>query len=230
MSAREQMLTRIRAALRDAERDDTSPPDERRSTAVGPVPPDQRRPLRSPEELVERFAERVADYRATVRRCGADAVRETIAGALAELDGIEAVAVPAGLAAGWRPEQATYDGSAIGVAELERIDAVVTACRVVIAETGTIVLDHGPDQGPRRLTLVPDVHVCVVAAAQVVADVDDAFAVLRPAGAADPALTPPLTFVSGPSATSDIELQRVEGVHGPRSLIVVLVDDAPPAA
>lgn len=142
---------------------------------------------------------------------------------MAELDAIEAVAVPAGLPAAWRPEQAEHDGTTIGIAELDRIDAVVTACRVVIAETGTIVLDHGPDQGPRRLTLVPDVHVCVVSSDQVVADVDDAFAVLAPPDAADPAATPPLTFVSGPSATSDIELQRVEGVHGPRTLIVVLV-------
>lgn len=222
MSAREQMLDRIRGALRDAERDDTTPPAERPGTTVGPVPADQRRPQRSPEELVERFAERVADYRATVRRCAADEVRATITAALAELDAIEAVAVPAGLPAGWRPEQAERDGTTIGIAELDRIDAVVTACRVVIAETGTIVLDHGPDQGPRRLTLVPDVHVCVVSSDQVVADVDDAFAVLAPPEAADPAATPPLTFVSGPSATSDIELQRVEGVHGPRTLIVVL--------
>jgi L-lactate dehydrogenase complex protein LldG len=110
----------------------------------------------------------------------------------------------------------------LATAELPAVTAVVTACRTAIAETGTIVLDHAADQGPRRLTLVPDRHVCVVRSGQLVDDVDDGFLALRPAPHEHP---PPLTIVSGPSATSDIELQRVEGVHGPRTLVVVVVDE-----
>ncbi|MFE7773683.1 lactate utilization protein C [Streptomyces sp. NPDC057445] len=108
------------------------------------------------------------------------------------------------------------DRAGTAPAELDAVDSVVTGCALAIAETGTIVLDGGPDQGRRRITLVPDHHICVVRApGQVVASVPQALPRLDPVR--------PLTWISGPSATSDIELDRVEGVHGPRTLEVVLV-------
>lgn len=223
MSGRDKVLARVRAALRTAER--AAGPEHHDP----PAPARRPRPAYDPAELVDAFAERVADYRATVVRTTRDGVRAAVAAALADLDP-ERVAAPPGLPDGWAPEGAR-DGAALTADDLRGIDGVVTACRVAVAETGTIVLDHAADQGPRRLALVPDRHVCVVRASQLVPDVDDAFLVLRPdapgdGGPAGPDRAPPLTLVSGPSATSDIELQRVEGVHGPRTLVVVLIDDA----
>ncbi|MER7083988.1 LutC/YkgG family protein, partial [Saccharopolyspora kobensis] len=111
------------------------------------------------------------------------------------------------------------DGTGIDTAGLERVDAVITTAVVGIASTGTIVLDHGPGQGHRAVTLVPDVHICVVAESQVADDVPEGLRRLDPAR--------PMTFISGPSATSDIELNRVEGVHGPRTLHVLVTPDEP---
>jgi L-lactate dehydrogenase complex protein LldG len=144
-----------------------------------------------------------------VVRCSADDVEARVAEALPP--GARVV-VPDGLP--WQVNGALADDG-LSALDLDRVDAVVTAATVGIASTGTIVLSHGPGQGRRALTLVPDLHVCVVRADQVVADVPDAVALLDPAR--------PTTWVSGPSATSDIELNRVEGVHGPRTLHVVLV-------
>jgi L-lactate dehydrogenase complex protein LldG len=193
MSARDEILARVRSALADV------------SPAVS-VPAAPRAPDRG--DLVALFVERVEDYRATVTRCGADDLAGVVAGVLA---GARAV-VPPGL-------DLAVPGSVVdtgfSAAELDGIDAVVTRARVGIAETGTIVLDHTADQGRRAISLVPDLHVCIVDVGQVVADVPDAIALLDPARA--------LTWISGPSATSDIELDRVEGVHGPRTLHVVLV-------
>ena len=193
-SARDEILARVRAALDGVE-------------PAGPLPvPPTVRPV---DDLVGLFVERVEDYRAVVTRCRPDEVEATVAAALA---GGSAV-VPSGL--GFDVPGAVVDDG-LSAADLDGIDAVVTAARVGVAETGTIVLDHADDQGRRAISLVPDLHVCVVRADQVVADVPDAVALLDPAR--------PLTWISGPSATSDIELNRVEGVHGPRTLHVVVVD------
>ena len=192
-SARDEILGKVRAAL----------------SATAPAP---RPPIPSgsaPEDVVGLFAERVADYRATVVRCTPRTLRTKLKAALPE----GRVVVPPGLSVNV-PDAVVDDG--LTAAELDACVAVVTDATVGIAETGTIVLDHGPGQGRRAITLVPDVHVCIVRADQVVADVPDAMPRLDPAR--------PLTWISGPSATSDIELDRVEGVHGPRTLHVLLVD------
>jgi L-lactate utilization protein LutC len=191
MSAREEILRRVREATAGVEA-----PTRPALADSGPV-------------SVDLFAERVADYRAVVERCTTDQLPERVAAAVEGR-----VVVPAGL--GVEVADA-IDDDQLTAAELDRIDTVVTEARVGIAETGTIVLDHGPGQGRRALTLVPDRHVCIVRADQVVADVQDALALLDHAR--------PLTWISGPSATSDIELDRVEGVHGPRNLHVLLVED-----
>jgi L-lactate dehydrogenase complex protein LldG len=212
VSSRERILGRVRRALADVPRDDT--PYERA------VPRDYLREHgeRSPEETVELLAENLADYRAIVHRCQDGELSELLARLLAGR-GSRSVLVPPGLPPHWLaavdatrvPDRA--DGTPH---DLDRVDSVVTGCAVAIAETGTIVLDGGPDQGRRRITLIPDHHICVVRVpGQVVASVPTALERLDPVR--------PLTWISGPSATSDIELDRVEGVHGPRTLEVVLV-------
>jgi L-lactate dehydrogenase complex protein LldG len=210
MSAREEILSRLREATTDI----TTPLGHR-----GPVPVIQ---VESPgaEETLELFAENVADYRATVVRCGPADVGTLVAEALARA-GSRSVVVPHGLDAGW--VSPAHDAGVelrsdeqLDAYGLDVVDAVITASRVGIATTGTIVLDHAEDQGRRALSLVPDQHVCVVRADQVVHDVPAAVALLDPHR--------PLTWISGPSATSDIELDRVEGVHGPRTLDVIIVE------
>jgi L-lactate dehydrogenase complex protein LldG len=177
---------------------------------------------RSAGQTVELLAENLADYRAIVHRCTAADLPATLAGMLAAR-GSKTVLVPPGLEPSWLADadaEQVPDRAGSTPHELDRIDSVVTACAVAVAETGTIVLDGGPDQGRRRITLVPDHHICVVRVPdQVVSSVPQALERLDPVR--------PLTWISGPSATSDIELDRVEGVHGPRTLEVVLVDSQP---
>ena len=177
------------------------------------VPRDYHRDPPTGAGNVERFAETVAEYRARVHRIGVDAIASTVL----ELVGPDAtVVIPADLPPEWVTGLTTVrDAPALGVEQLDRADAVLTGCTLGIAATGTIVLDAGPGQGRRALSLVPDHHLCVVRAEQIVDTVPQAFAELT--------ATRPLTFISGPSATSDIELQRVEGVHGPRTLDVLIV-------
>lgn len=203
MTPREEVLNRVRSALGGA-------------VAAKPVSRDyDHRGTHAPGsgEAVALLAERVDDYQARVFQVSTEQVPETLAELLA---GHRTVVVPADLPAEW---VAACPGVVIDenltALELDEIDAVVTGCSVAIAVTGTIVLDAGAAQGRRILTLVPDHHVCVVRADQVVESVPEAVARLDP--------TRPLTFISGPSATSDIELQRVEGVHGPRTLDVIIV-------
>jgi L-lactate dehydrogenase complex protein LldG len=159
---------------------------------------------------VDRFVERVSDYRAEVMRCEEADVEATLA-RLIESAGH--VVAPEGLR--WPLPASVVVGDRSNH-ELERVDAVITGATLGIEETGTIVLTHGPGEGRRAMTLVPDVHVCLIRAEQVVPDVPAAVARLDPAR--------PTTWISGPSATSDIELKRVEGVHGPRTLQVIVVD------
>jgi L-lactate dehydrogenase complex protein LldG len=182
-----------------------------------PHPPEVPRGYRSTPRgwLPERFSARVAEYRATVHRCDAEVITPTIARIVATR-GSPAVVCATGVSALLQPPlEVIVDDGALSAHELDGIGTVVTGCAVAIAETGTFVLDGGPASGRRLLSLVPDHHVCIVREDQIVDDVPEAFDLL------DPGL--PLTFVSGPSATSDIELDRVEGVHGPRVLDVVVV-------
>jgi L-lactate dehydrogenase complex protein LldG len=193
-----------------------------RAISVGPaaaVPRDYLTSLGARVDVVERFAERVADYRADVHRASASNLPATIAAALAGR-GARSLVVPSGVPSEWLAGldpsiQQLTDDPALTHAQLDAVDAVITGCAVAIAETGTIVLDAASSQGRRVLSLLPDCHLCVVRADQVVGEIAEALARLDPCR--------PLTWISGPSATSDIELDRVEGVHGPRKLDVVIV-------
>jgi L-lactate utilization protein LutC len=195
MSARDEILRKVRAALDGVEAGYAVPVAPR----IAPL-----------ADLVGHFAERVADYQAIVERCPADELAARVAAALP--DGARVV-VPSGLSV---DVPGADEDAGFSAYELDAYDAVVTEARVGIAETGTIVLDHGPGQGRRAISLVPDLHVCIVRTDQVVPDVPDALPLLDPARAH--------TWISGPSATSDIELERVEGVHGPRKLVLILVE------
>jgi L-lactate dehydrogenase complex protein LldG len=198
-SARDEVLARVRAALRDV------------SAGEAPEPAPYEPPPAPAGDPVQRFAERVADYRATVRE--AEDLAATIARVCDE-HGARRIGVPAELP--WRPDAIELvEDRGLSARELDALDGALTGCALAIAETGTIVLDGGERSGRRALTLVPDLHLCVVERAQVVATVPEAIRALE-------GRRGPFTFVSGPSATSDIELDRVEGVHGPRRLEVLL--------
>jgi L-lactate dehydrogenase complex protein LldG len=167
------------------------------------------------EQRVALFCERVGEYRADVRRC------DDVAATVASL-GARRLVVPGGVPQAWRSDELELvDDHGLSPYELDALDGALTGCTVAIAETGTIVLTADAAEGRRALTLVPDLHVCVVGEHQIVELVPEALARIEELGLRGR----PITFVSGPSATSDIELSRVEGVHGPRHLVVLVVKE-----
>jgi L-lactate dehydrogenase complex protein LldG len=212
-ASREAILAVIAAALRDV------PEDERPQDVVVP----RAYARREPGDVVQRFVERVSEYEAEVFRVASD----EIAAAVTErcwLRGLTRLGIPADLPESWRPNDVDLvPESGLDARALDALDGALTGCALAIAETGTIVLDTGPRQGTRALTLVPDYHLCVVEEEQIVGGVPEAMTLIA---AGIRRLLRPVTFVSGPSATSDIELSRVEGVHGPRTLDVLVVSRA----
>jgi L-lactate dehydrogenase complex protein LldG len=211
-STRDEILAKIRAALGDVPRGEMPEATEivRDYLHVS---------NQSREQILELFIDRLIDYKATVGRVAPRDLSRAIAAAC-DRRGIRRLAVPPDLADGWAPEGVeVVRDRGLSHRELDAVDGVLTACALAIAQTGTIILDGGPGQGRRALTLLPDYHLCVVRADQVVGLVPEGVRRLT----ADSKR--PMTWISGPSATSDIELNRVEGVHGPRTLEVLVVDD-----
>ena len=214
-TAREEILRRIRRAIYDV-------PKEERPEDI-PVERGYRKEDDVPsEEMIEHFAENVAEYEAAVHRVSEADLKEAITEACRRR-GARRLVVPPGLPEGWVPDgvEALRDdtGTQLTKEELDKSDGVLTGCALGIAQTGTIVLDAGERQGRRALTLLPDYHLCVVRKEQIVGLVPEAFARLANAVKTEGRA---VTFISGPSATSDIELDRVEGVHGPRTLEVLI--------
>jgi L-lactate dehydrogenase complex protein LldG len=206
-TARSEILERIAAAVHDSSELTPAPRGYRHTGSL------------STSERVARFCERTSDYRADVRRVEPAAIAAAI-GTTCREHGARRLVVPAGLPAAWRPADVQLvEDEALTPRQLDALDGVVTGCTVAIAETGTIALAGGPHEGRRAITLIPDLHVCVVEEGQIVELVPEATAVLADLVARE---RRPLTLVSGPSATSDIELSRVEGVHGPRTLVVLV--------
>jgi L-lactate dehydrogenase complex protein LldG len=214
--AREEILRRVRSALRDV-------PAGERSGEVAVARDYRRHDDRSGRELINRFVQRLEDYHATVRRVAPEAVGPTVGEACQEL-GLRRIAVPWELPAPWRPQGVdVLEDRDLTIEELDRLDGAVTGCATAIAETGTLVLDGEGVSGRRAITLVPDHHICIVIEDQVLGLVPEALEHVAPA-VTERGL--PITLISGPSASSDIELTRVEGVHGPRHLLVLIVGDA----
>ncbi len=210
MTARDEILARVRGALPERN------PDQRlveyeaigREYHVGSG--------RSREETVELFRDRLKDYNAIVHRCAAGAVAECITAVLTARKK-SGLLTPDGIDATWLPATHSFprDGG-LTYADMDSSEGVLTGCAIAIAMTGTIVVRHSPQLGRRALTLVPDYHLCVVEESQIVETVPEG---IRRMSSLLPA---PLTTISGPSATSDIEMIRVKGVHGPRTLEVIL--------
>lgn len=212
-SAKEAILARIRRATND------SPP-------ATPISHDYlTHDERERETILEEFIDRLIDYKAAVTRCSPTDLPRAIATTCEELH-IAHLVTPADVPPAWLPSSVTVtsDDPPLTIHAIDKSDGVLTGCAIAIAQTGTIILDGGATQGRRALSLIPDRHLCVVFAEQIVGLVPEAITRLQEKR------THPITLIAGPSATSDIELNRVEGVHGPRTLHVFVVADTPPAA
>lgn len=215
MTAREEILARVRRAV--GERPIHPQLDyaaiERHYQTESNLPATER---------VELFIDRLHDYNATVYRCAPERIAETVARSLAER-GRRRIVIPHNFPSEWLRGSFEYvDGTMMTYEELDRSDGVLTGCAVAIASTGTIVLQHGDGEGRRALTLIPDYHLCIVLEDQIVGSVPEGIRAMS----AFPRV--PLTTVSGPSATSDIEMTRVKGVHGPRMLDVIMAGRTAP--
>ena len=221
-SARDVILGRIRSANGGSTTGKEHNPDIARGYRL--------RGTRGPGELLELLQDRVQDYRALVLRCGLRNLPDTVAERLAAREATRLV-IPPDLPAAWLTEvpqlslEVLRDSGprVLSNDEISSAHAVLTGCALAIAETGTLLTNGGLNQGRRALTLLPDYHLCVVFAHQVVESVPEAMEALK---STEHGTRAPLTLISGPSATSDIELIRVEGVHGPRTLDVILVEDS----
>ena len=210
MSAREDIMNRIKSALRDAPETPVVPREYRRSSDM------------TAEQRLEQLVDRLVDYKANVFLTPTSDVAARLAELLA---GSASIVVPHGLEQAWLAALENDAGtlavhidspeSRLTVTELDAVDAVVTAAATAVSETGTIMLDGSDDQGRRIISLVPDRHICILRAVDIVEVLPEAIARLE--------ATRPQTWISGPSATSDIELERVEGVHGPRTLDVIIL-------
>jgi len=207
--ARDEILEQVAAATKGA-------------ATLGPVPRGYRRAgTLADADRVALFCRRVGEYRAEVQRIAESEVAQTVAAACSAR-GAGTLVAPAGVPAAWRPAGLDLvEDDALSPRELDAVDATLTGCTAAVAETGTIILTAGSSEGRRALTLVPDLHICVVRESQIVELLPEAFALIAAAGLE----RRPITLISGPSATSDIELSRVEGVHGPRNLVVLVLEN-----
>ncbi len=215
-SSRAAILELVKAALR--EKSPSAPSALAGIATLGApgTPPLIRKHLE--QSVADLFEEVLLDYKATVRRCAKNQVASVIAELFASQE-ISSAVIPNGLDRSWIEQikgiELVVDDGFRSTGELASIDAVITGCACAIAETGTLVLSCQPDEGRRAITLLPDFHFCVVRSSVIIRGVNDLFKHVSVAN--------PITLISGPSATSDIELKRVEGVHGPRNLFVIIV-------
>jgi L-lactate dehydrogenase complex protein LldG len=208
-SARDAILASIRAA------NGTAAPVHGRRSDWEQIPREYLRQGKlSHAEILDLFEHRLTEYDAHVFRIDAPAIAATIRQTLTDRTKSRML-IPAGISKDWLPADFTFqEDTALSYESLDRFDGALTTATVAIAATGSIVLQHGPGQGRRALSLIPDYHLCIVAADQIVETVSQAFDRLDPVR--------PTTFISGPSATADIEMTRIKGVHGPRFLDVIV--------